>query len=336
VEVNGETHTAETVIINAGGRPIVPPIDGLEAVGFLDNESAMELRELPSHLIVLGGGYIGCEFAQMYRRFGAGVTIVQRAPHLLPREDEEVSEALEEVFEAEGIGLRLGAEARSVRREGAELVVRLENGEALRGSHLLVAVGRRPNTAALDCEAAGVRLDDGGYVMADDRYRTTAEGVYAVGDVLGPFPQFTHSSWDDHRLLFDLLLGRGDRGRSDRVIPYCVFTDPQVARVGLSERDARERAVEYEVAQMPFGRVARAIETDEKAGVMKVLLDPRSERILGAALVGAEAGELIHIFVAVMSAGASARAIVDAEAVHPTFAEGVQTLVMRLNRYALS
>lgn len=169
----------------------------------------------------------------------------------------------------------------------------------------------------------------------DDHYRTTADGVYAVGDVT-PGPQFTHASWDDHRLLYDILMGRGSRGRADRVVPITAFTDPQVARVGLTEQEARAKGLEPEVATMPFGQIARAIEVDETAGALKVLIDPKSERILGAAIVGAEAGELIHVFVALIQAGATARALVDAECVHPTFAEGLQSLVMKLKRYALS
>ncbi|HZY02800.1 MAG TPA: FAD-dependent oxidoreductase, partial [Anaeromyxobacteraceae bacterium] len=182
---------------------------------------------------------------------------------------------------------------------------------------------------------AGIALDPRGFVEVDDRYRTSAAGVYAVGDVTGG-PQFTHASWDDHRLLLDLLAGRSERGRASRLVPYAVFTDPQVAGVGLSEKEARVRGLAYEVATMPFGHVARAIEIDETAGAMKVLVDPATERILGAFLVGAEAGELIHVFASLMRAGAPARAIVDAEFVHPTFAEGLQTLVMRLPRYALA
>ena len=171
--------------------------------------------------------------------------------------------------------------------------------------------------------------------VVDDHYSTSAPGVYALGDVIGG-PQFTHTAWDDHRLLFDILTGRGQRGRAGRIIPYTVFTDPQVARVGLSEREAKQQGIEYEVATMAFGNIARAIELDETAGTMKVLLDPKTERILGAAIVGIEAGELIHIFVNLMQAGTTARAIVDAQQVHPTLAEGVQSLVMRLPRYALS
>lgn len=334
IEVDGERYRAEIVVLNVGVAPDVPAIRGLNMVPWLDNASILDVRELPEHLLVLGGGYIGCEFGQMFRRFGSRVTIVNRGASLLDRADPDVSAAIEEVFRTEGIELVIGATAQAVSREGREIRLELAGGRALRGSRLLVATGRRPNTGALGCDAAGITLDNRGFVQVDDRYRTTAEGVYAVGDVTGQ-PQFTHTSWDDHRILFDLLLGRRQSGREGRIIPYTVFTDPQVAKVGLTEREAREHGVSYEVATMPFGHIARAIEVDERAGLMKVLLDPGSERILGAAIVGAEAGELIHVFVALMQAGASARAIVDAEFVHPTFAEGVQSLVMKLKRYAL-
>jgi pyruvate/2-oxoglutarate dehydrogenase complex dihydrolipoamide dehydrogenase (E3) component len=333
VEVAGQRYSADTVIINTGARPAVPPIPGLEAVPWLDNHRAMNLAELPRHLVVLGGGYIGCELGQMFRRFGSAVTIVDRNRHLLAREDPDVAASLEGVFRAEGIDLRQGVEVERVTRAGDELVLHL-GGQEVRGSHLLVAVGRRANTDDLGCDAAGIALDKRGYVNVDDRYQTSTRGVYAVGDVTGG-PQFTHSSWDDHRLLFDLLLGRGTRGRADRIVPYAVFTDPQVGHVGLHESEARARGMNVEVASLPFGQIARAIEMDETAGVMKVLIDRSDGRLLGATLVGADAGELIHIFVPLIRAGSSAQSIVDAEFVHPTFAEGVQTLVMSLERYAL-
>jgi pyruvate/2-oxoglutarate dehydrogenase complex dihydrolipoamide dehydrogenase (E3) component len=312
----------------------VPPVDGLSGVPWLDNARVMDLREVPRHLIVLGGGYIGCEFGQMLRRFGAAVTMVDHSDHLMAREDVEISSSLEAVFRGEGIQLHLGATAQRVAMDGADVVLHLEGGTGIRGSHLLVAVGRTPNTDDLGCDAAGIALDKRGWIPVDDQYRTTASGVYAVGDVTGG-PQFTHTSWDDHRLLFDLLLRRGARGRSGRVIPYTAFTDPQVAGVGLTEREAKARGVKYAVATMPFETIARAVEVDETAGIAKVLVDPESERILGAAIMGSEAGELIHVFVALMQAGASARAIVDAEFVHPTYAEGVQSLVMRLPGFGL-
>ena len=335
IEVAGETHTADIVVIDVGARPAAPSIHGLESVPWLTYETVMDLRELPSHMLVLGGGYIGCEFGQMFRRFGAQVTIVDPAPHLMSREDPEISSALEEVFRGEGIGLELGVGAERVSGQAGRISLRLAGGKDLRGSHLLVATGRRPNTDDLGCDQGGIALDPKGFIVADDQYRTSAPGTYAVGDVIGQ-PQFTHTAWDDHRILFDLLLGRSRRGRNGRHIPYTAFTDPQVAGVGLTEREARERGIAVEVATMPFGEIARAVEIDEKAGFMKVLLDPKTEHVLGAAIVGSEAGELIHIFVALMQAGAPARAIVEAEAVHPTFAEGVQSLVMKLPRYALS
>jgi pyruvate/2-oxoglutarate dehydrogenase complex dihydrolipoamide dehydrogenase (E3) component len=350
LEIDGVRHRAGTVVVNAGARPSIPPIAGLDQLDWLDSTTIMELREVPEHLVVLGGGYIGCEFGQMFRRFGSEVTIVNQGSHLLDREDEDVSEAIEGVFLSEGISLRLGAAAKGVSRRGAgrtavragstgsarsdRVVLELGEGPPIEGSHLLVAVGRVPNTEDLDCEAAGIELDERGYIKVDDFYRTSAEGVYAVGDVTGG-PQFTHTSWDDHRILYEILQGKKGRGRSDRLVPYTVFTDPQVARVGLSEREAKEKGIVYEVATLPFGSVARAIELDETAGTMKVLLDPETERVLGAAIVGVEAGELIHIFVTLMQAGATARAIVEAEAIHPTLAEGVQSLVMTLPRYSL-
>jgi len=335
VEVAGERHRGEVVVVNVGARPAVPRILGLETVAWLDNARAMALAELPEHLVVLGGGFIGCELGQMFRRLGSRVTVVDGAPHLLAREDADVSEAIEKVFRGEGIDLALGATASRVSESSGRVRVSLSNGREVEGSHLLVAVGRVPNTDDLGCDAAGIDRDARGFVVVDDHYESSARGVFAVGDAT-PQPQFTHTSWDDHRILFDGLMGRSQRGRGDRVIPNVVFTDPQVAGVGLTEKEARARGVPFEMATMPFGDIARAVEVDETAGLMKVLVDPRTERILGATLVGAEAGELLHVFVVLMQAGAPARAIVDAEMVHPTFAEGLQGLLMRLGRYALS
>jgi pyruvate/2-oxoglutarate dehydrogenase complex dihydrolipoamide dehydrogenase (E3) component len=334
IEVDGERHSAEIVIVNVGCRAAIPPVPGLAEAGGLDNTTVMNLRERPAHLVVLGGGYIGCEFAQMFRRFGSAVAVADMLPHLMGPEDEDTSSALEAVFRGEGIHLELGAKVERVSPADGGVALHIEGRPALEGSHLLVAVGRRPNTDDLGCEPAGVRLDARGFIEVDDQYRTSAEGVYAVGDVT-PGPQFTHASWDDHRRLYDHLAGRPARPRSDRLVPVTVFTDPQVARVGLTEKEARQRGLPFEMATMPFGEVARAIELDETAGTLKVLLDPASERVLGASIVGSEAGELIHVFVALMQAGATARALAEAECVHPTFAEGLQTLVMKLRRFAL-
>jgi pyruvate/2-oxoglutarate dehydrogenase complex dihydrolipoamide dehydrogenase (E3) component len=335
IEVDGERHTAETVVINVGTRPVVPRVPGLDQVSWLDNTTVMDLREVPTHLLVLGGGFIGCEFGQAFRRFGAEVTIVDQGHHLLALQDTDISESIEEVFRAEGITLCLGARAASVRRSGSAIELQLDGGQVVRGSHLLVAVGRKPNTDDLACDRAGVQLDERGFIRVDDRYATTAAGVYATGDVTGS-PQFTHVAWDDHRLLYDILCGNGTRGRAARLIPHATFTDPQVAGVGLTERQAKEQGIAYEVATYPFGHVARALETEETAGLLKVLIDPESEQIFGATIVGAEAAELIHIIVAAMAGHATARVLVDAEFVHPAYAEGVQSALMRLPRYTLT
>lgn len=334
IEIGRERHRADRVVINVGARAAVPQIPGLGEVPWLDSHRILELRELPKHLVVIGGGYVGCELAQMFRRFGSEVSIADHSAHLLAREDDEVSDALEKAFRGEGIELHQGTGIRSVDGGPGAVRVVLSSGLEIRGSHLVVATGRAPNTDDLGCEAAGIERDAKGFVKAGEHYETTAKGVYAVGDAI-PQPQFTHTSWDDHRLLFDHLMDRATRARSDRIIPSTVFTDPQVARVGVTEREAKASRMIYEAATLPFGQIARAIETDETAGIMKVLIEPKDERILGAAIVGAEAGELIHVFVALMQAGAPARTIVDAEIVHPTFAEGLQALVMRLGRYAL-
>ncbi|UCC49790.1 MAG: mercuric reductase [Gemmatimonadota bacterium] len=334
IEVNGERHAAETVIVNVGARPRRPPVRGLDRVDWLSSSSIMELRQRPDHLVIMGGGYIACEFGQMFRRFGSQVTIMQKGEHLLAREDTEISQAIEEAFRSEGIEVVLNAEVVEVERRGGEVAVRCAGGQETQGSHLLVAVGRIPNTDELGCATAGIELDDQGFIKVDDSYRSSAAGVYAVGDCNGG-PQFTHTSWDDHRILYDILMGRREGGRDGRIVPSTVFTDPQAARAGLSEREAKALGIECEVATMPFGYIARAIEMDETVGVMKVLIDPKTERILGAALVGHEAGELLHSFLMLMQAGVSARAMVDAQMVHPALAEGLQALVMKLERFAL-
>lgn len=335
IEVDGRIHTADMVVLNTGARAAVPPIAGLAEIPWLDNARIMELTELPAHLLVVGGGFVGSEFAQMFRRFGSDVTIIEPGEHLLSREDPEISAAIEDVFRAEGIHVVLRNRLHSVSVVDGGVQARLAAGGNLHGSHLLVATGRKGNTDDLGCDVAGVELDEAGYVVVDDEYRTTAPGVYATGDVTG-VQQFTHVAWDDHRILFDLLTGETSRRRSGRLVPHVTFTDPQVAGVGLIEREARDRGLRYELASFPFGHIARAIETDETAGIVRILIDPADERILGAAIVGAEAGELIHIVHALMLANASARVLVDGQIAHPTFAEGLQSALMRLDRFALT
>ena len=338
VQVGEDRYSGKSIVINVGARDHAPTLAGLDGVPWLNHARLMNLRQLPAHLLVLGGGYIGCEMAQMFRRFGAAVTVVSTAERLLPKEDHDVSQPLEEVFGAEGITLCLGA--RPVAATSGEgdtaAVLQLADGRHIAGSHLLVATGRRPNTDDLGCAAAGITLDEPGHVIVDDQYRTSNPDVYAVGDAIAG-PQFTHVSWDDHRRLLAILTGKKGvpaKGRADQLVPYAVFTDPQVAGVGMSQKEAQAAGVRHEVATFAFGKIARAIETDQTAGVVKVIIDPASEQILGARIVGAEAGELIHVFAALMRAGTPARVLVEGQMVHPTFAEGLQSALMTLPRFA--
>ena len=336
VEVNGQRLEASQIVVNVGARPAIPEIPGLTRVEPLTSSSALALTELPRRLLILGAGYIACELGQAFRRLGSEVALVTHSARLLRREDEAASEALTSVFRAEGLELVLGRPVAEVTRANGEIELRMTDGGApVRGSHLLVATGRTPNTNDLGCAEGHVTLDGHGSIVVDERYETSERGVFAAGDCT-PGPQFTHVSWDDHRVLFDVLMGRPARRRSDRLVPSTVFTDPQVAAVGLTEQAARARGLDVEVATMPFGNIARAIETDETAGVIKIVIDAKTERVLGACVVGANAGELIHVFSVLMQSGGSARAIVDGEFAHPTLAEGLQTALMKLPRYALA
>jgi pyruvate/2-oxoglutarate dehydrogenase complex dihydrolipoamide dehydrogenase (E3) component len=334
VAVGDEVHDAASIVLNVGTRHAVPDIPGLDGVAYLTNGSVFALRELPPRLVVLGGGYIGCELGQAFSRLGSAVTVIEPGPHLVSREDADVAAEVEKALRAEGIEVRTGSRPTRVAGGAGRVAVTLEDGTVVEGTHLLVATGRVPNTGDLGCEVAGVALDARGFVTVDDAFRSSAPGVYAIGDCT-PGPQFTHKSWDDGRILHQILAGARSGGNAGRLVPYAMFTDPQLARVGISEREAREQGIAVEVATLPFGHVARAIEADVRAGLMKVLIDPATERFLGAALVGAQAGELVHAFSLLMQAGASARTLVDAELIHPTFGEGLQTLVMQLERYRL-
>jgi pyruvate/2-oxoglutarate dehydrogenase complex dihydrolipoamide dehydrogenase (E3) component len=336
----GGTRTLEApwIFLNTGTRTAVPPIDGLGEVPWLDNASVMELAELPPHLLVLGGGYIGLEFGQMFRRFGSEVTIVQRDRQLLAREDPDVAEAVREILEEDGIRVLLGSEARRVRRDGGGLRLEVETGSGgsreVSGSHLLVAAGRTPNTDDLGLEAAGVETVKGGHVKVNERLETSAPGVWALGDVKGG-PAFTHVSYDDFRIVRDNLLGEGGASTAGRLVPYTVFIDPQLGRVGLTEGEARVRAGEegwdVAVARLPMRHVARALEMDETRGFMKAVVDRRSERILGCAILGVEGGEVMSVLETAMMGGLPYPAIRDATFAHPTLAESLNNLFSALD-----
>jgi pyruvate/2-oxoglutarate dehydrogenase complex dihydrolipoamide dehydrogenase (E3) component len=326
--------SAGKVFINAGARPRVPPIPGLDAVPYLDSTSIMELGETPEHLVVLGGGFIGLEFAQMFRRFGSEVTIVERAGQIAGREDEDVAEAVTRILRDDGITVHTGMEVVRVDASGEGGIAvraRLADREyTLRGSHLLVAAGRTPNTDTLELGAAGVETDERGYIRVNERLETGVPGVYGLGDIAGSAP-FTHVAYDDYRVVRANLLDGGCRTTADRPTPYTVFIDPQLGRIGLSEGEARERGHEIRVARLPMTRVARAIETDETRGFMKAVVDATTDRILGAAVLGVEGGEVMAVLQVAMMGDLPFTAIRDGVFAHPTLAESLNNLFMTLD-----
>jgi pyruvate/2-oxoglutarate dehydrogenase complex dihydrolipoamide dehydrogenase (E3) component len=320
--------TGERVFLNVGTRATIPPIAGLADAGPLTHIEALELERLPAHLIVLGGGYVGLELAQAYRRFGSRVTVIEHGPQLAGREDPDIADAIGRLFIDEGIEVLFSTEALQVEGKSGESVrlrVRTPQGERLlEGSDILAATGRTPNTAGIGLDTAGVRLDERGYVQVNDRLETSAPNVWAVGECAGS-PQFTHVSEDDFRIIRDNLAG-GSRTTRDRLIAFCLFTDPQLARVGLNEAEARRRGVAVRVAKLPMAAVLRTRATGETRGFMKALLDARSDRILGFTMFGPEAGEVMAVVQTAMLAGMPYTGLRDAIFAHPTMAEGLNAL----------
>jgi pyruvate/2-oxoglutarate dehydrogenase complex dihydrolipoamide dehydrogenase (E3) component len=317
--------TGERVFLNLGTRPTIPPVAGLADARPLTNIELLELDRLPAHLIVLGGGYVGLEFAQAYRRFGSRVTVIQHGRQLLDHEDPDVAEAIGQLLADEGIEVLLSAEtlqAEGRSGQSVRLRVRTPQGERLiDGSDILVATGRTPNTAGIGLDTAGVRLDGRGYVQVNDRLETSAIGVWAIGECAGS-PQFTHASEDDFRVIRDNLAG-GKRTTRDRLMPSCLFTDPPLARVGLSETEARSRGVAVRVAKLPMGAVLRMWTLGETRGFMKALVDTRSDRILGFTMFGPAAGEVMAVVQTAMLAGMPYTGLREAVLAHPTMAEGL-------------
>ena len=318
----------DQVFLNLGTHAAIPGVPGLEAARPLTHIEALELDYLPSHLIVLGGGYVGLELAQAYRRFGSRVTVIESGPQLMSREDPDVADEMQRLLTDEGIEFLIGAETLNVRgRSGNDvgLTMRTTSGEQkIEGSDILAAAGRVPNTAGIGLEEAGVELDGHGYIRVNERLETTAPDVWAIGECAGS-PQFTHVSIDDFRIIRDNLAG-ANRSTHDRLVPYCMFTEPPLARVGLSEREAQQRAVGARVARLPMSGVRRTATTDETQGFMKVLVGGSDERILGFTMIGAEAGEVMAVVQTAMLAELPYPKLRDAILAHPTMAEGLASL----------
>ncbi len=328
---NGEirTLTADTIFINAGARPSTPPLDGIESVPTLDSTSIMELDIVPEHLLVLGGSYIALEFGQMFRRFGSRVTIIQRSAHLLSREDTDVADEVANILREDGIEILLETSTSHVVKNSngnVELTVRIPDGECtLTGSHLLVATGRVPNTDWLNLEAAGVQTDKRGFIQVNERLETNVAGIYGLGDIKGG-PAFTHISYDDFRIIRSNLLEHGNASIHDRLVPYTVFIDPQLGRIGLSESEARASGRAVRVAKMPMNYVARALEVDEPRGFMKAVVDAESGQILGGAVLGIEGGEIMAMLEIAMMGKLPYTVLRDAVFAHPTLAESLNNL----------
>ena len=329
VEVEGESLTAPRIFINTGGRPTVPDWPGLADVPYLTNTSMMALDTLPDHLIVAGGSYIGLEFAQMYRRFGSRVTVVEYADRLIAREDPEVSDTVREILEAEGITVHLAVRDNAVERQGQGVRLTAKAGGnpvTVDGSHLLLAVGRLPNTGDLNLEAAGVKTDARGYIQVDDELRTSADGIWAMGDVNGR-GAFTHTSYNDFEIVAANLLDNDRRRVSDRITAYALFTDPPLGRVGRTEAEVRASGRPALKGVLPMTRVGRAKERGETQGFMKVLVDRETRLILGAALLCIEGDEIVHSLLDIMAAKAPYTVIQRSVHIHPTVSELIPTLL---------
>jgi pyruvate/2-oxoglutarate dehydrogenase complex dihydrolipoamide dehydrogenase (E3) component len=324
---------ADKVFINAGARPANPPIEGLDSVAALNSTSVMELEQVPEHLLVLGGSYVGLEFAQMFRRFGSEVTVVQRSGQLMGREDPDVAEAVAEILREDGIEVLLGTPTRRVaQEETGKILLTTDTSEGertLSGSHLLVAAGRPPNTGTLNLDAAGIETDQRGFIETNERLETSAEGVYALGDVKGG-PAFTHISYDDFRIIRTNLLEGGSATITNRQVPYTMFIDPQLGRIGLTEQEARDQGLDVLVAKIPMSYVSRAVELGESRGFMKAVVDAGTGRILGCAALGIEGGEIMAMIQIAMLGNLPYTALRNAVFAHPTLAESLNTLFLSL------
>lgn len=329
IEVNDRTLTADRVFINVGGRALVPDIPGIKDVPFLTNSSILEIDAVPEHLVIIGGSYIGLEFAQVYRRFGAEVTIVEKSGKLLPREDEDVAAEIRTILEREGVTIRTGAECMELKKNGERIIVGMScaEGEPIaEGSHLLLAVGRLPNTGDLGLEAAGIAADARGFITVDDQCRTSAEGVWCLGDANGK-GAFTHTSWNDYEIVAANLFDKDPRRISDRISCYALFIDPPLGRVGMNETEAKKSGRKLLAAKMQMTRVGRAREMGETQGFMKVLVDADTKELLGAAILGLNGDEVVHALLDVMYAKKPCTTIQRAVHIHPTVSELVPTLL---------
>ena len=332
VRVGDELLEADKIFINVGGRASVPPLGGIDEVSYLNNSTMMDVDFLPEHLIVIGGSYVGLEFAQMYRRFGSEVTVVERGPRLIHPEDEDISENIKTILEGEGIKIRLGAECIAFEKRGDKVAVQVNcstGDKTVIGSHALLAVGRVPNTNDLGLEQAGIEVDKRGYIQVDDQLRTNVPGIYALGDCNGR-GAFTHTAYNDYEIVAANLLDGDERRVSDRITAYALYIDPPLGRAGMTEAEVRKSGRKALIGRRPMTEVGRAREKGETDGFMKILVDAETKKILGASLLGIECDEVIHSILDVMYANAPYTVIQRAMHIHPTVTELIPTMLGEL------
>ncbi|GLQ87385.1 FAD-containing oxidoreductase [Dyella flagellata] len=323
---------ADEIFLNVGGRAVIPDFPGIDSVPYLTNTGILGLRELPRHLVIVGGSYIGLEFGQMFRRFGAEVSIVERSDRLLPREDADVSAAVVDILQREGIQFHLASECIQLQGKAGDISIEAKCANPrteVHGTHVLLAVGRRPNTDALELNKAGVITDEHGYIRVDDQCRTNVDGIWAMGECNGQ-GAFTHTSYNDYEIVAANLLDKQPRRISDRILAYALFIDPPLGRIGLTEREALDKGHDVRVGVRPMTRVGRAIERGETLGFMKVVVDGKSEQLLGAAILGVNGDEAIHSLLDVMYAKARFQTVTHAVHIHPTVAELLPTTLQSL------
>jgi pyruvate/2-oxoglutarate dehydrogenase complex dihydrolipoamide dehydrogenase (E3) component len=323
---------ADLIVIDTGTRPKVPDIAGVESIPYLTSTSILELTELPGHLLIVGGGYVALEFGQMYKRFGSKVTILERSDRLLSREDEDIAQLVFRMLSKEGIDFRLGAQVTSFSTSAGAISVNVrikDETDLISCTHVLIATGRTPNTESLNLPATSLRTNEKGFVEVNDRLETIVPGIYAIGEVNGG-PAFTHISYHDHLIVFRNVVKKENESTRGRLVPYCIYTDPQLGRVGLTEQQAREQGVSYTVASLPMKHVARAIETGNTEGLIKAIIDPSDKTILGAAVLGAEGGEIMSMLQLAMMGNIRCDSLRDAVFAHPAFAESLNNLFSKI------
>jgi pyruvate/2-oxoglutarate dehydrogenase complex dihydrolipoamide dehydrogenase (E3) component len=336
VQVNDDRLTAQRIFLNVGGRPLVPKMPGVDSVDYLTNVTMMNVDFLPEHLIVVGGSYIGLEFGQMFRRFGSRVTVVEMSPRLIAREDEDVSSAMQEILQREGIELRLNARCLSLARAGSGVEIKVdcqEGSPSVSGSHLLLAVGRVPNTDDLGLDRAGIEVDERGYIVVDDELRSSNPYVWALGDCNGK-GAFTHTSYNDYEIVADNVLSHAGRKVSDRILTYALFTDPPFGRVGMSEAEVKRAGIRALVGKRPMTRVGRAVEKGESQGFMKILVDADTRHILGAHILGTSGDEAVHTVLDAMYAKLPYTVVQHGVRIHPTVSELIPTILGELTPLA--